>query len=53
MHTHKGIYGICIDDKGHLLTVEKNGGPYKNRLDLPGERLKRGKRKSKLLYMRY
>jgi 8-oxo-dGTP pyrophosphatase MutT (NUDIX family) len=36
MHIHKGIYCICINDNGHLLTVEKNGGPYKNRLDLPG-----------------
>ncbi|OOE12253.1 NUDIX domain-containing protein [Fictibacillus arsenicus] len=36
MHTHKGIYCICTNDNGHLLTVEKNGGPYKNRLDLPG-----------------
>jgi 8-oxo-dGTP pyrophosphatase MutT (NUDIX family) len=36
MHTHKGIYCICKNDNGHLLTVEKSGGPYKNRLDLPG-----------------
>lgn len=36
MHTHKGIYCICTNDNNHLLTVEKNGGPYKNRLDLPG-----------------
>jgi 8-oxo-dGTP pyrophosphatase MutT (NUDIX family) len=36
MHTHKGIYCICTNDNGYLLTVEKNGGPYKNRLDLPG-----------------
>lgn len=36
MHTHNGIYCICTNDNGHLLTVEKNGGPYKNRLDLPG-----------------
>jgi 8-oxo-dGTP pyrophosphatase MutT (NUDIX family) len=36
MHTHKGIYCICINEDGHLLIVAKNGGPYKNRLDLPG-----------------
>ncbi|WNB90713.1 NUDIX domain-containing protein [Bacillus sp. NEB1478] len=36
MHTHKGIYLICVNDSGHLLTIEKNGGPYINRLDLPG-----------------
>jgi 8-oxo-dGTP pyrophosphatase MutT (NUDIX family) len=36
MHTHKGIYCICKNDNGQLLTVEKSGGPYKNRLDLPG-----------------
>jgi 8-oxo-dGTP pyrophosphatase MutT (NUDIX family) len=36
MHTHKGIYCICLNNQGHLLTVEKSGGPYKNRLDLPG-----------------
>jgi 8-oxo-dGTP pyrophosphatase MutT (NUDIX family) len=36
MHTHRGIYCICLNDNGKLLTVEKTGGPYKNRLDLPG-----------------
>lgn len=36
MHTHKGIYCICLNENGMLLTIEKNGGPYKNRLDLPG-----------------
>jgi hypothetical protein len=36
MHTHRGIYCNCIDEIGRLLTIEKTGGPYKNRLDLPG-----------------
>ncbi|MDR7071903.1 NUDIX domain-containing protein [Fictibacillus barbaricus] len=36
MHTHRGIYLICVNDAGHLLTIKKSGGPYKNRLDLPG-----------------
>jgi 8-oxo-dGTP pyrophosphatase MutT (NUDIX family) len=36
MHTHRGIYFICLNDHGQLLTIEKGGGPYKNRLDLPG-----------------
>jgi 8-oxo-dGTP pyrophosphatase MutT (NUDIX family) len=36
MHTHRGIYCICINENGSLLTVEKSGSPYKNRLDLPG-----------------
>jgi 8-oxo-dGTP pyrophosphatase MutT (NUDIX family) len=33
---------ICFNDKGQLLTIEKNGGPYKNRLDLPGGTLENG-----------
>jgi 8-oxo-dGTP pyrophosphatase MutT (NUDIX family) len=36
MHTHRGIYCICTNKNDRLLTVEKSGGPYKNRLDLPG-----------------
>jgi 8-oxo-dGTP pyrophosphatase MutT (NUDIX family) len=36
MHTHKGIYFICSNADGLLLTIKKGGGPYKNRLDLPG-----------------
>ncbi|WP_082820551.1 NUDIX domain-containing protein [Fictibacillus phosphorivorans] len=36
IHTHRGIYCICFNENGHLLVIEKNGGPYKNRLDLPG-----------------
>ncbi|MBY6036433.1 NUDIX domain-containing protein [Fictibacillus nanhaiensis] len=36
MHTHKGIYAICLNENGQLLVVKKCGGPYKNRLDLPG-----------------
>ncbi|MFG6494432.1 NUDIX domain-containing protein [Fictibacillus sp. UD] len=30
------MYCICLNETGHLLVIEKNGGPYKNRLDLPG-----------------
>lgn len=36
MHTHRGIYSISYNETGELLVIEKNGGPYKNRFDLPG-----------------
>ncbi|MGA4721378.1 NUDIX domain-containing protein [Fictibacillus nanhaiensis] len=36
MHKHRGIYCICFNKSGELLVIEKNGGPYKNRFDLPG-----------------
>nr|WP_272508995.1 hypothetical protein [Psychrobacillus psychrodurans] len=29
------MYGVCIQDE-RLLVINKNGGPYINRLDLPG-----------------
>lgn len=34
-HRAFGVYGICVQD-GKLLVINKNGGPYKNRYDLPG-----------------
>lgn len=34
-HRAFGVYGICFE-KGKLLVINKNGGPYKNRFDLPG-----------------
>ncbi|MBN3554889.1 NUDIX domain-containing protein [Fictibacillus nanhaiensis] len=36
MHKHRGIYCICLNESGELLVIEKTGGPYKNRFDLPG-----------------
>ncbi|MQR96853.1 NUDIX domain-containing protein [Fictibacillus phosphorivorans] len=36
MHKHRGIYCICLNKFGKLLVIEKKGGPYKNRFDLPG-----------------
>lgn len=34
-HRAFGVYGICVKDE-KLLVVNKNGGPYINRFDLPG-----------------
>lgn len=34
-HRAFGVYGICVED-GNLLVINKNGGPYTNRYDLPG-----------------
>jgi ADP-ribose pyrophosphatase YjhB (NUDIX family) len=34
-HRHLGVYGICIHE-GKILLINKNGGPYTNRYDLPG-----------------
>lgn len=33
--THFGVYGVCIQNN-KLLCIQKNGGPYINRFDLPG-----------------
>jgi 8-oxo-dGTP pyrophosphatase MutT (NUDIX family) len=36
-HRHFGVYGICYEQqKESLLVVEKAGGPYRGRYDLPG-----------------
>lgn len=32
---HFGVYGVCIKE-GKLLCVQKHGGPYNGRYDLPG-----------------
>lgn len=32
---HFGVYGICIH-QNKLLCIQKNGGPYHGRFDLPG-----------------
>lgn len=37
-HRPFGVYGICVQEK-KLLVIEKNGGPYINRYDLPGGNL--------------
>ncbi|MBB2480585.1 NUDIX hydrolase [Bacillus sp. APMAM] len=34
-HRAFSVYGICYEN-GKLLVINKNGGPYKNRYDLPG-----------------
>lgn len=34
-HRHLGVYGICVQE-GKILVVNKKGGPYTNRYDLPG-----------------
>ncbi|WP_199427054.1 NUDIX domain-containing protein, partial [Thermaerobacillus caldiproteolyticus] len=34
-HRAFGVYGIYFED-GKLLVINKNGGPYINRFDLPG-----------------
>ncbi|MDP5274937.1 NUDIX hydrolase [Chengkuizengella axinellae] len=40
-HRAFGVYGICVkEDK--LLVINKNRGPYTNRLDLPGGSLEEG-----------
>ena len=31
-----GVYGVCYKH-GYLLCIQKTAGPYKNRLDLPGD----------------
>ena len=40
-HRAFGVYGIYEDDN-RLLVIHKNGGPYKNRFDLPGGSLEEG-----------
>lgn len=35
-HRHYGIYGVCLNERGSLLVIEKNGGPYTGLWDLPG-----------------
>ncbi|RAV19101.1 NUDIX hydrolase [Paenibacillus contaminans] len=34
-HRHLGAYGICFNDE-KLLVIQKGGGPYFGRYDLPG-----------------
>jgi ADP-ribose pyrophosphatase YjhB (NUDIX family) len=34
-HRHLGAYGICLNDE-KLLVIQKGGGPYFGRYDLPG-----------------
>lgn len=38
---HFGVYGICLESS-KLLCIEKNVGPYRGRLDLPGGSQKNG-----------
>lgn len=40
-HRAFGVYGICVHDN-KLLVIQKNGGPYINRYDLPGGNLETG-----------
>lgn len=40
-HRAFGVYGIYVEDN-QLLVIHKNGGPYKNRFDLPGGSLEEG-----------
>lgn len=40
-HRAFGVYGIYVDDH-KLLLINKNGGPYKYRYDLPGGSLEEG-----------
>ncbi|WP_062047568.1 NUDIX hydrolase [Bacillus sp. JCM 19034] len=40
-HRAFGVYGICVENE-KLLVINKNGGPYINRFDLPGGSLEDG-----------
>lgn len=40
-HHAYGVYGI-YEKENSLLVIKKNGGPYKNRYDLPGGSLEEG-----------
>ncbi len=40
-HRAFGVYGVCVKE-GKLLVINKNGGPYINRYDLPGGSLEEG-----------
>ncbi|MFJ8511820.1 NUDIX hydrolase [Lysinibacillus xylanilyticus] len=40
-HRALGVYGIYVDNE-KLLVINKNGGPYINRFDLPGGSLEEG-----------
>lgn len=40
-HRAFGVYGICVYEN-KLLVIQKNGGPYLNRYDLPGGKLETG-----------
>jgi len=40
-HRAFGVYGVCIEND-KLLVINKNGGPYINRFDLPGGSLEIG-----------
>lgn len=47
-HRAFGVYGICVEDD-KLLVINKNGGPYINRYDLPGGSLEEGETLSKAM----
>lgn len=47
-HRAFGVYGICVE-YNKLLVINKNGGPYINRYDLPGGSLEEGETLSKAM----
>ncbi|MCM3721175.1 NUDIX hydrolase [Solibacillus isronensis] len=47
-HRAFGVYGICVEDD-KLLVINKNGGPYINRYDLPGGSLEERETLSKAM----
>lgn len=51
-HTAFGVYGILIK-AGELAVIKKNGGPYKNRYDLPGGSLEEGETLSAALHREF
>ena len=46
-HRAFGVYGIYVE-AGKLLVINKNGGPYINRFDLPGGSLEEGETLSQI-----
>ncbi|MGX7199430.1 NUDIX hydrolase [Enterococcus nangangensis] len=51
-HRAFGVYGFYLEHD-RLLVMKKNGGPYKNRYDLPGGSLEDGEALAHCLYREY
>ena len=51
-HRAFGVYGIYVVD-GKLLVINKNGGPYINRFDLPGGSLEEGETLSEAMKRKF
>lgn len=49
VHRPFGVYGVALKDN-KLLVIQKKGGPYDNRFDLPGGSLELNEDLNQALY---